>query len=170
MSSNGQKLFGRKVRVTLGSVQIEQLRVQFKVKKTIKPEPNTCEIQVYNLGQDNIDALTNPPGGKLVAKLEAGFETTGTSLLFLGEVRNAFTEWEGPDSITTVTTGDSEKEMQEARIHATLGTGAPIEDALYSIARALGVGSFSRNIHEFMCLQRDFPFRILFYILDYEWQ
>lgn len=136
----GDKLFNRKWRVTLGTVQTDALRVQFKVKKTIKPDPNTCEIKVFNLGQNNRDALSNATGGKLVAKLEAGYETTGLSLLFLGEVRNAFTEWSGPDSITTVTTGDSEKEMQEARIHATLGTGAPIEDALFSIAKALGVG------------------------------
>lgn len=136
----GPLLFGRKWSVTLGTVQTDALRTVFKVKKNLKQDPNTCEIKVYNLGQDNRDVLSNATGGKLVAKLEAGYETTGTSLLFLGEVRNAFTEWNGPDCITTVTTGDSEKEMQEARIHKTLGTGAPIEDALYSIAKALGVG------------------------------
>jgi hypothetical protein len=136
----GPQLFKRKWRVTVDTVETEELRVQFKVKKTSKPDPNTCEIKIYNLGQDNRAVLSHATGGKQVAKLEAGYEPTGLSLLFLGEVRNAFTEWSGPDCITTVTTGDSESEMREARIHATLATGAPVEDALFSIAKAFGVG------------------------------
>ena len=112
--TNGLKLFDRRYVITIGTVQVDALRCQFKVKKTHKPDPNTCEIKITNLGQDNRDALARPNNGKLRVTLEAGYKSTGTSLLFQGEVRAAYTEWEGPDCITTVTTGDSEKEMQES--------------------------------------------------------
>lgn len=140
VNTNGLKLFDRQIIVTVGTVQVRDLRCQFKVKKTLKADPNTCEIKITNLGQDNRDVLSSPTGGKLRVTLEAGYKNAGTSLLFAGEVRAAFTEWEGPDCTTTVTTGDSEKEMQESRIHATVSAGAPVGDVLHSIAKSLNVG------------------------------
>ncbi len=141
MSSDGKRLIDRVLDLTVGTVDVSKLRVTFKVKKNLKPEPNTCEIKVYNLGQDNRDALEHAPGGKLVVRLEAGYKDTGTSQLFLGEARGAWTEWDGPDCITNVTTGDSEKEMQEARLHISIGAGVPADVALTAMVRALGVGT-----------------------------
>lgn len=139
-TSNGKPLFGRVLECVCGTVDVSALRVRFKVKRNLKPEPNTCEIAVYNLDQDNRAALENPNGGKLGVRLEAGYESTGTSQLFLGQARHAWTEWEGADAITTITTGDSEEEMQKARLHLSIGPTMPAEVALTAMVRALGVG------------------------------
>ncbi len=140
IGSDGKPLIERLLDLTVGTVDVSKLRVTFKVKKNLKPEPNTCEIKVYNLGQDNRDSLEHAPGGKLTVRLQAGYKSTGTSQLFLGEARNAWTEWEGPDCITTIATGDSAKEMQEARIHMSIGPTVPVDIALTAIVRALGKG------------------------------
>lgn len=153
MSATGDKLFGRKFSLTvapvgsdgvLGAIEsamgfdVSNLRCSFKVKKNLKPDPNTCEIKVYNLASTSRKVLEG--ASKLVVRLEAGYEETGVSQLYLGEVRSAWTEWQGPDAVTTITTGDSEKDIQEARIHVSIGPGTPVSTALTAIVRALGVG------------------------------
>ena len=139
-TSDGKALFGRVIECAVGNVDCSNKRIVFKVKKNLKAEPNTCDLQVYNLNPDNRDELENSPGKKLTVRLEAGYEATGVSQLFLGETRSAWTEWVGPDCITHVQTGDSEKEMQEARIHMSIGPRVPADVALTAIVRTLGVG------------------------------
>lgn len=153
MSATGDKLFGRKFSLTVAPVgstgvsgaiestlgfEVSNLRCVFKVKKNLKPDPNTCEIQIYNLAPNSRKVLEGAT--KLVVRLEAGYEETGVSQLYLGEVRSASTSWQGGDSVTTITTGDSEKDIQEARIHVSVGPGVPVEVALTAIVRSLGVG------------------------------
>ena len=63
-------LFQRRVRLTIGTLQIEGLRTQFKVKKTLKKDPNECEISVFNLSSAHRAAL-QVQGTPFV--LEAGY-------------------------------------------------------------------------------------------------
>jgi hypothetical protein len=72
-------------------------------------------------------------------RLEAGYPEA-VAQLFLGEIRSAVNAYEGPDIVTTIETGDSEKEMQAARINLTVGAKAPVATALTAICRALNVG------------------------------
>lgn len=153
MSVNGQDIFTRDYSLVvaptgsagaLGAIEsslgfdVSELRCVFKVKKTLKREPNTATIQIYNLAESSRRVLESST--KLVVRLEAGYKELGVSQLFLGQVRSAWTEWEGPDAITTITTGDSEKEMQEARLNMSFGKSLPVDVALTSIVQALGVG------------------------------
>ncbi len=144
MNSNGKVLFGRDYSVVVAPVgsplglDVSELRCEFKCKKTLKPDPNTCEIKIYNLSENSRHTLES--AAKLVVRLEAGYIETGTSQLFLGEVRSAFTVAEGDgDIVTTITTGDSEKEMQEAKLHMTVAAGMSADVVLAAIAAALKV-------------------------------
>jgi hypothetical protein len=40
------ELFGRAAAVTVDTVRITGLRVAFRVEKTLKPDPNTCELAI----------------------------------------------------------------------------------------------------------------------------
>lgn len=138
------ELFGREYSLTIGTLDVSKLRCAFKVKKNLKPEPNTCEIKVWNLSGESRSKLES--AAKLPVRLEAGytdptstFKGSGTSQLYLGEVRTAHSFTEGPDIITEVETGDSEKEIQKNRIHVSIGPMVPVEAALASIATALKV-------------------------------
>jgi hypothetical protein len=139
------QLFGREYSVvvspadvpTFGGFDVSNLRCTFRVKKNLKPEPNTAEVEIYNLAESSRRVLES--ASKLNLRLEAGYEQTGTAQLFLGQVRHAVTTWEGPDSITSITTGDSEKEIRESRLQLSVGPAVPVPVALTAIARALKV-------------------------------
>ncbi len=153
ITKGGKLLFGRAYSLvvapagsagTLGAIEstlgfdVSNLTIAFKVKKTLKPDPNTATVEIYNLAQASRKVLED--ASKLVMRLEAGFVETGTSQIYFGEVRSAWTEWDGPTCKTTIATGDSEKEIQEARIHVPIGPGVPADIALLAIAKAIKVG------------------------------
>lgn len=119
------------------AVEVTNLDCAFKVKKNLKPEANTCELVLYNLSPNSRRLLETPQ--KLILRLEAGYPDQ-VAQLFLGEVRAATSVREGADIVTTVSTGDSEKEMQSAHLALSIGPKVPVGVALTAIARALGVG------------------------------
>ena len=136
-------LYGRVVNVRLAAkgavygVDLSNLDCTFKVKKNLKPEPNTCELRLYNLATDTRKQLETPKS--LILALSAGYPGK-VSQLFLGEVRSGHSFRDGPDIITEVSTGDSEKEIQRAHISQSIGPKVPVSVALVAAARALGVG------------------------------
>ncbi len=151
-----QKLFGRACRLTVGvpdnplmkvdvdfndsnshGLDVSGFDFEFVVEKTLKPEPNTCSVTIYNLSETSRQVMSG--GHKLTLKLEAGYQG-GTSLIYLGDVRSAWTERSGPDFITHLESGDGEKEMRKARLNVAYGAKVPITQALGSIVAALGLG------------------------------
>lgn len=110
---------------------------EFQIEKNLKPEPNTCSIKIYNLSKSHQQQL----GGakKLTVSLSAGY-AGNTSLLYLGEVRAAWTVKDDVDSVTTIESGDGDTAMRGARITQTLGAKVPIATAMSAVAQALGLG------------------------------
>jgi hypothetical protein len=114
------------------------LDVSFDVFRTAKPEPNTCELEVFNLNPNNRLALEEE-GKKIAISVEAGYKDQ-TALLFLGVARTIFTQREGADLITTLQSGDGEKEYQQSRINISIAAGATNKQALDAVIKALGLG------------------------------
>jgi len=122
---------------------VSTLRCVFKVKKTLKPEPNTCELKIYNLAKSSRDKLS---AKNLTVSVNAGYKKTGVSQLYLGEVRNAPSKVDGPDIITEISSGDGEKAQQKTWINRPVGPGTPALTVLENIARefkGLGLGDTS---------------------------
>lgn len=132
-----QKLFDRRAILTVDRIQVEDLRIAFRIKKSLKPEPNTAEIHVWNLNPDNRAKLEALPQTEV--KLEVGYKS-GTSIIFLGDLRTAYTTEDPPDLITTIASGDGEEAQKKARINQSFGPGTSIDTVLRALARALGVG------------------------------
>jgi hypothetical protein len=116
---------------------ISNLDCEFRVRKSLKAEPNTCELRVFNLAQNTRRVLENAK--RLVLRLEAGYPEA-VAQLYLGEVRSAQSFRDGSDIITEISSGDSEKELAESRLSLTVGPKVPSQVALTAIARSLGVG------------------------------
>lgn len=146
-------LFDRRATVTVDTIQFDALDFAFRVEKSLKPAPNTCELTIWNLNQDHIGQLEElKPKAKqatqgIPCKIDAGYKDA-TSLIWLGDLRTVETRREGPDWITTLTSGDGEKAWQHARQHISYGPKTPIETVLRAIARELGVGA--GNIGKFV--------------------
>jgi len=119
------------------------LDVEFQVEKTLKPEPNTCDVRIYNLSKTNQQQMG--AAQKLTVRLEAGYQGA-TSQLYFGEVRQAWTTREGPDWITHLESGDSEKAQATARINHTFGPKVPTSTALQQIVQALGLGQGNLSV------------------------
>ncbi len=122
--------------------------VAFNVEKNLKPEPNTCSIQVYNLAESTRKAMSGSQS--LSVKLEAGYQSA-TTLLYLGTVRSAWSTREGADIVTHLESGDSEQQFRTARLNinnAGKGAKVPIGQFLKAIIDSLGVlpGNLSQAI------------------------
>lgn len=117
--------------------QCNNLDCSFKIKKSLKAEPNTCEVKILNLAETTRRVLETPKA--LIVKLEAGYEGA-LAQLYLGEVRTAYTTVANTDYVTTLESGDSAKEIATSRINVSMGPKVPADVALASIAKALGVG------------------------------
>ncbi len=157
------RLFKRAARIVVADIELvvdpvqlgQSLSVAFSIERSLKPEPNTAEIQIWNLNADHRSQLEesgNPPKGSgekgepltqpkagVPATIEAGYEAQ-TSLIFSGTLRTVFTVREGPDLITTLQTGDGEKQYQRSRISLSLAPATPNTSVLQQIVKALGLG------------------------------
>jgi hypothetical protein len=127
---------------TLG-FELSNLDCQFQVKKSLKLEPNTCELKIFNLTQETRRTLETPK--KLIVRLDAGYPDA-VAQLYLGEVRSAHSHREGSDIITEISTGDSEKELATARINMSIGPKVSASVALMAICRELKVGIGNANV------------------------
>lgn len=137
-------LFKRSARVVVSTIELAtdaeggSLDVAFSVEKSLKSEPNTAEIQVWNLSPDHRSQLEEAE--QVPVSIEAGYEGE-TALLFQGNLRTVFTVREGPDLITTLQSGDGEKEVKTKRINTSVGAGTSNDAVLKQVIKALGVGA-----------------------------
>jgi hypothetical protein len=137
--STSSRIWIRKWNLVVGTLDLGELAMEFEVKKTLKPEPNTVSINVYNLNKNHQAFLAKPSrfGTTLPVRLEAGYEGPGVEQIYFGEVRAAWTTYEGEgDHVTHLEAGDGEA-SKKARVHVTVGAGAPPDQALRAIVKAL---------------------------------
>jgi len=145
---SGELLFRRRVQVVVASpltenfstisaqvMEIEKLRVSFKVSKSLTKDPNTAEIKVYNLSEATRAKL---PGKAAKIVLRAGYESTEDQI-YIGDARTIESKKENADWITTFRCGDGERAVQHARVNASFAAGTPVSDIINTLGRAAKV-------------------------------
>lgn len=135
-------LFKRSFRVVVDTIEIRNLDVRFTVRKTLKPEPNKAEISVWNLNETHRAALEQKKTPPVL--IEAGYKG-GTSVLFLGDLRSTVSQIDGPDIVTTLSSGDGEKAIRTARVSVSVKKGTTTDQVIKACAKALGVGEGNLN-------------------------
>lgn len=118
-------------------VEITDLRCQFKCKKTLGKEPNTCEITVTNLSEQSRAALQ---GKALRVTLAAGYEGT-LSTVFAGDARHVDSMPDEADWNTKIQLGDGERGYRYGRVHESFRPGAPVVHVLQKIATGMALDS-----------------------------
>lgn len=155
-----EALFGRRVSVLISSpvrefakvgdlvVEVTDLRVQFKVSKSLGKEPNTAEIVITNLSRDR-RAQLQQAGGKFI--LQAGYDIV-VEQLFVGDIRNVSHIRDGADWNTLIKSGDGERAYRWARVNESFKSGTPVKDVLLKIAQALGIdeGNLGETAKQFV--------------------
>lgn len=114
-------------------IQIQDLRVQFRIEKTITKEPNRAMIQVYNLAQTT-RAKLQARGTRCV--LLAGYEGH-LGQVFTGDSRTIDHVRDGADWITKIQSGDGERNYRFANFIASFKPGAQVKDVALQAVNAL---------------------------------
>ena len=150
------QLFDREVRVNLGGTLVTSrvqnrkrpvLRVAFKIERSLQREPNTAEIQVYNLRPELRQKLQEEE--RIGVTLEAGY-VEQFSEIFRGQVASAKSKREGKDWITTFQTSDSGAAFRASRVNKSLKGPVSVTAVIEAAADALGVdsGNFAEKLRE----------------------
>jgi hypothetical protein len=153
--------FDRVVNVQVDTIKIGELDASFRVVKTLKKAPNTCELTLYNLNADHREQLAqaeNPtveisagykrPGSEglleglqeIDALLGTSGPDPGTGVIFRGDVRDVSSNYEPPDWATLLESGDGERLARASRINKSFAQGTSLATVLVNVADATGFG------------------------------
>lgn len=128
MTSDSTRQFHRVAQVITDAngvgIEIEDLRISFRVTKTIGRQPNTATIKIYNLAPDT-EALVKGEFDDVL--LNAGYEGA-TALLFRGNIRYAEGFDDGPERVLQLDCGDGDKDFQEVMINTSMPAGSTTDD------------------------------------------
>jgi hypothetical protein len=146
-------LFGRTCTLILGTTQIKcaqssgsldgpeesgGLAIVFRVKKNLKAEPNSVEIKVWNLAPGTRKSIEQPKA--VPVQLDVGYGGDNHTI-YLGQLRSATSEIEGPNIVTSISSGDSEQAFAATRVKFTVPAQATPAQILQTAASGLGVGA-----------------------------
>lgn len=141
------ELYGRIVEVLIGprgqnGKLFRDLRVSFKIEKSLESSPNNASIQIYNLAASS-RSLVEQDGA--VIQLRAGYQEN-TKILYLGDIARTTTKRSGGDIITEIEAGDGEFAYQNATANVSLGPGAKYSQVFQAIGDRLGLSQGSVKI------------------------
>lgn len=120
--------------------EVTGLRIAFTVERNLKAKPNTAEISIYNLNRESRDLLQGQQD--LIVTLEAGYVSTGRSVIYRGDLREVNSVPDGGGNwVTRISSGDGENAHRSARSHRAYKPGIAPKKMLKDIAGDLGVGA-----------------------------
>lgn len=131
------ELFRRTYAVQVGTLRITDLDVAFSVTRSLKREPNTAELSIFNLNETHRQQIREER--VLPVQIEAGYGGNN-ALIFLGDLRDAHTERDGPDLVTMLSSSDGGRRTRGGRVNRSYGPNTSLRTVILGAAEALGVG------------------------------
>ena len=131
-----QTLFGRKVTVQVDDLIVSDLHVQFKVVKTVRMEPTTLDLAIFNLSPHTRAGMA-AKYSKVI--LNAGYAGQ-LGQVFSGKSRTTDHEKVAPDVVTRIQGGDGEQQYQFGRVNLSFSPGAQYSDVVAACAKGMGIG------------------------------
>jgi len=133
------KVYGRRWRVQVGTLDTGVLDVKFKVNRSLYSRAGTCELEIANLSPDHRHELVTARRYHTFVEVQAGY-IDGMSLLFRGDLRKAIPSRDGTDWTVKVTAGDGEHAIRTARVSRSFSPGTSVGAVVQHIAETMGVG------------------------------
>jgi hypothetical protein len=118
------------------ALQVEELQVQFSIKKSLRSTPNPATLSITNLAESTRDELAKLPQ---VAVLEVSYGDAAPERLFIGDVFYVGHEWDGPTVVTKLQAHDGGRAYAHARVTQSFKAGAVVLDAVKAAAAGLGL-------------------------------
>jgi hypothetical protein len=112
--------------------------MQFAVKKTVTPEPNTALITVHNLSADKRNQIATTG---TVARLEAGFKEDPQNVRVICDmdVVDAQSSTESPNVITRIAAGDGMNAKRSPAKSYSYAGGKSVKDILSEVVADAGL-------------------------------
>jgi hypothetical protein len=121
-------------RVSGDVVEISDLRVKFKITKSLAKDPNTAEVVVYNLAETT-RARMQKQAAKVVVR--AGYLNT-VGQIFVGDSHSIEHTREGSDWVTKIQCGDGARSLTQARVSQSFGAGSTVNDVVGAVGKVAG--------------------------------
>lgn len=118
---------------------LNSLAVDFKVRKSLRREPNEAEVTIWNLSPEHRAAIA-ALGDDATTILKAGYQDTGLEQIFSGDLRSSPAQWEGPQVQVTLEGSDGGRAYRRARVQRSFAPGTEVYTVLSAAVDALGVG------------------------------
>jgi hypothetical protein len=118
-------------------VKISDLRVTFRVEKTLDAEPNSADVTVYNLNERSRGELQERP---LKVGLYAGHNNSPKKL-FTGDVFWSTSKRNAPEWVTELQAGDGQRAIRQSRVAKSYRAGLKVREAMREILDSMGFGA-----------------------------
>lgn len=119
------------------TVVIRDLKVRFKVDKTLDAKPNTATVEIFNLNSVSTAVFQKRP---LHVRLDVGYARDAQlNRLIEGDMISAVPSRSGPDSIMLLNLGSGERAFVEARTNTVFGKGVDKRTVVKHIAASMGL-------------------------------
>jgi hypothetical protein len=117
------------------STEITDLRVQFKVNRSLTKHPNQCDVTITNLSTATRTDLETKP---LLVQLDAGYEDDALHLMYMGDLRFGMTKEVGPNWETMLQLGDGDCTHRWARVNKSYAPGTTVRTVLRDASASMG--------------------------------
>lgn len=141
---------GGSVVLNPGGIDGHQSKIGFDVSKSISSTANNATIRIWNLKESTRNAL-----GKELddITLEAGYMPpsggSNVGVIFRGQIRDVEHTRNGPDIISTLSTGEGDKAFRRATISKSYPAGTKVETVVEDIYKELEKEGVSRGEWKF---------------------
>ncbi len=117
------------------AIEIENLRVQFEIEKSLDKEPNKCTVTVTNASPSTrVDLQAKP----LIVLVQAGYDGE-LRYLFKGDLRYGFSHQDGTEWLTEMQLADGDRAYRYAQISKSYRKGMTVVSALRDCAKSMGL-------------------------------
>lgn len=131
-------LFDRVYSLQIEDMHLSGLNISFEVKRSLSAKvANSAEIKVFNLSENSRKKLQAMRD--VFVSLEAGY-AQGSSLIFRGDLREAWSSKDGNEWTTLITSDDAAKARKKKRINQSFPAGTSVATVITACAKALQVG------------------------------
>jgi hypothetical protein len=138
----GNLLFQRSWSIIAGPLDVSNLDADFKVRRSLRSEPNTCDLKIYNLQPDSVAQImqsSSTPNAIVPVSIQAGYGGVNETI-YQGNLRAAMTVTSGSEQVTQLSSGDGETNIAYSRVNFAAAPGSSTRTVLTQIVAALGVG------------------------------
>lgn len=129
--------------------QIENLRVQFEIKKTLKISDNSATITITNCASGTRAEFQTKPAH---IELLAGYQQTSLSSLYKGDIYFADSRHDGAEWLTTVECGTGLNARSFGQTSVTFKGGAQVLSIAKKLASDMGL-KVPKNVEEAVAMK-----------------